>query len=388
MNGDIVIAGYAETPIDVKTGRSVYDLAGEAFGQLLETAGIDNRAIDGLSVSVAQSEAPNPFYAAYMADALGIAPSWLYLSGLGGASVLSGVANAASAIRAGRCTAAVVIGADAPTTAHRGHFGGYQDEFQTPTGIGGPPGMFGLISSRYDAQYGLDRDALAKIAVTQRGHALLNENACPKLRKPLSRDDYYASRIIADPLRVLDCVMFCDGANAVLVTSTERAGALGLTRRARISGYGERSNFQGAEPLADATETGFATAGPQALGEAALTPRDIASFHPYDDFTIAVMLQLEQIGFCERGGGARFINDTDLSFQGTLPTNTGGGQISAGQIGLGSGGTNLVEAVRQLFGEGGPRQIADRRNALVTGIGVIPYARNWTTSAALVLEAV
>jgi acetyl-CoA acetyltransferase len=388
MSGDIVIAGYAETKIDVKTGRSVYDLAGEAFAALLDANGLDVRAIDGLSVSVAQSEASNPFYAAYMADALGLAPAWLHLAGLGGASVLSGVANAANAIRAGQCTVAVVIGADAPTTSHRGYFGGYQPEFQTPSGIGGPPGMFGLLSNRYDTQYGLDRDALAKIAVTQRAHGLLNDNACPKLKKPLSRDDYFASRIVAEPLRMLDCVMFCDGANIVLVTAAETARDLGLTKRARLSGYGERSNFEGSEPLADATSTGFAIAGPQALRAAGITPREIASFHPYDDFTIAVMLQLEQIGFCEPGGGGAFITDTDLSYAGTLPLNTGGGQISAGQIGLGSGGTNLVEAVRQLFGEGGARQVADTRNALVTGIGVIPYARNWTTSAALVLENV
>jgi acetyl-CoA acetyltransferase len=386
MSSDIVIAAYAETPIDVKTGRSVYDLAGEAFAQLLELNGLDIRAIDGLSVSVPQSEAPNPFYAAYMADALGLAPTWLHLAGLGGASVLSGVANAANAIRSGQCTAAIVIGADAPTTTHRGYFGGYQPEFQTQSGIGGPPGMFGLLSNRYDTEYGLDRDALAKIAVTQRAHALLNDNACPKLKKPLSRDGYFASRIVADPLRMLDCVMFCDGANAVLVTSAENAIALGLKKRARLSGYGEITNFEGAEPLAGITRTGFATAGPQALRGAGITPRDVASFHPYDDFTIAVMLQLEQIGFCEAGGGGKFIIDTDLSHTGRLPLNTGGGQISAGQIGLGSGGTNLVEAVRQLFGEGGARQVADTRNALVTGIGVIPYARNWSTSAALVLE--
>jgi acetyl-CoA acetyltransferase len=174
----------------------------------------------------------------------------------------------------------------------------------------------------------------------------------------------------------------------VLVTSSDTAATLGLTKRACLSGYGERSNFEGAEPLADITRTGFATAGPQALSAAGLTPREIASFHPYDDFTIAVMLQLEQIGFCEPGRGGAFITETDLSYTGTLPLNTGGGQLSAGQIGLGSGGTNLVEAVRQLFGEGGARQVADTRNALVTGIGVIPYARNWTTSAALVLENV
>ncbi|MDP7602449.1 MAG: thiolase family protein, partial [Alphaproteobacteria bacterium] len=105
-------------------------------------------------------------------------------------------------------------------------------------------------------------------------------------------------------------------------------------------------------------------------------------------FTIAVMMQLEDFGFCKRGQGSHYVRDTDLSHRGGIPTNTGGGQLSAGQPGLASGGLNLVEAVRQMFGEAGERQVANTRAALVTGIGVIPYARNWGTSTAMVLEAV
>jgi acetyl-CoA acetyltransferase len=123
------------------------------------------------------------------------------------------------------------------------------------------------------------------------------------------------------------------------------------------------------------------------FGKTGLTPKDIRMFQPYDDFTIAVLMQLEQFGFCKRGEGSDFILDTDLSHTGGLPTNTGGGQISAGQPGLASGGLNLAEAVRQMFGEGGARQVREPKNALVTGIGVIPYARNWGTSAAMILEA-
>lgn len=110
-------------------------------------------------------------------------------------------------------------------------------------------------------------------------------------------------------------------------------------------------------------------------------------FQPYDDFTIAALMKFEEFGFCKRGEGSDFILDTDLSFKGTLPLNTGGGQISAGQPGLASGGLNLAEAVRQMFGEGNGRQVDNPKNALVTGIGVIPYARNWGTSAAMILEA-
>ena len=117
-----------------------------------------------------------------------------------------------------------------------------------------------------------------------------------------------------------------------------------------------------------------------------MTPADFKLFCPYDDFLIAIMLQLEQIGFCGRGEGSDFVLATDMSHTGTLPLNTGGGQISAGQPGLAGGGHNLVEAVRQLFGDAGQRQIPDVANALVTGIGSIPYGRNWGVSNALVLE--
>jgi acetyl-CoA acetyltransferase len=151
--------------------------------------------------------------------------------------------------------------------------------------------------------------------------------------------------------------------------------------------YAEVTNFNGSDPLADITETGFSKVAPKVYKQSGLGPKDIKMFQPYDDFTIAVMMKFEEFGFCKRGQGSDFTLDTDLSFSGTLPLNTGGGQISAGQPGLASGGLNLAEAVRQMFGEGGKRQVKDPKNALVTGIGVIPYARNWGTSAAMILEA-
>jgi acetyl-CoA acetyltransferase len=126
--------------------------------------------------------------------------------------------------------------------------------------------------------------------------------------------------------------------------------------------------------------------GPEALEMAGMKTSDVRMFQPYDDFLIAVMIQLEQIGFCRRGEGSDFLLNTDISSKGTLPINTGGGQISAGQPGLAGGGVNLVEGVRQLFGEAGERQVPDPRNAMVTGIGYIQYGRNWGTSNVLILE--
>ncbi len=382
---DACIAAYAELPNRLATGRSAYDLAGEVVATLLEKTGLGLEQIDGLSVTASLSEGANPFYPAYMCEALGLTPTWLHCSALGGCSGVSGVVRAVSAVREGACRFALVLSADAPSSFNRAQFGAQRAEFQEPQAAGRPPAMFGLLMSRYAHQYPLKEEALARIAMVQRDHAVRNENALPKLRKPLTLEEYLDSRVVADPLRMLDSVMFCDGANALLVMSDEDARRLEL-KKVRTRAYAEVTNVNGRDPLADITETGFSHLAPRLFAQAGMTPRDVAMFQPYDDFTIAVQMQLEGLGFCRRGEGADFILDTDLSFGGSLPLNTGGGQISAGQPGLAGGPLNLTEAVRQLFGEGGERQVPNPRNALVTGIGVIPYGRNWSTSAALILE--
>ena len=224
-----------------------------------------------------------------------------------------------------------------------------------------------------------------RASVGQRNGAVVNENAYERFRKPITVDDYLTSREVSTPLRLLDSVMFCDGANGLVMMRTDRARELGFENRVYPFAYSEITNFACAEQTPDITETGFSVAGPEALAKAGMSPADIAMFHPYDDFLIAVMLKLEQIGFCERGRGSQFLRDTDISPTGALPINTGGGQIGCGQPGLAGGGVNLVEAVRQLMGEAGARQVPDPANALVTGIGVIPYGRSWGSSNALVL---
>jgi acetyl-CoA acetyltransferase len=382
---DIAIVGYSETKIDVRTGRTSYELAGDALDEILVRTNVDKSEIDGISVSETMSESANPFWAQYMADVLGISPSWLELMGLGGVSSIGGVARAAMAIRGGMCSIALVLAADAQSSGTTPEQGAQRHEFQYPTGLRGPVGAFGMIMRRYDHLYGLNRDALAKLAVTQRQHSILNDNACPRLRKPMTERDYLNSKLVSDPLRVLDSVMVCDGANAVLVMSAAEATRRGL-KAVYPTGYAERTHYKVAEPMAEILDSGFLEAGPRALKQAGLKASDIQSFHPYDDFIIAIMLQLEQIGFCPQGAGADFVLSRDMTFKGDLPLNTGGGQISAGQPGLAGGGLNLVEAVRQMFGDGGPRQIKRTRNAMVTGIGGIPYARNWCTSGVMILE--
>jgi acetyl-CoA acetyltransferase len=384
---DVVVVGCAEAKIEVASGRSAYDFAGEVMAAALADAGVEKAEIDGFVVANCMSEAGNPFWSNIVADYLGLELDFCQGIDVGGASFVAGVARAALAIRGGACNTVLVLAADAQSTANHMRYGAYRTEWTDPVGLMGPPGAFGLLTSRYMQQFRLDFDALAQIAVVQRNHALLNDLACERLRVPLTREDYLNSRMISDPVRLLDCVMVCDGASAVVVTSGERARSLGLRKQCRILGYGEKINYQIADPCADITQTGHSAAGRRALAQAGLKTSDIRMFHPYDDFLIAVLIQFEQIGFCEPGEGSRFVLDHDLSYTGDLPLNTGGGQISAGQAGLAGGAHNFVEATRQLFGVAGKRQVRDATNAMVTGIGTIPYGRNWSTSAVMILDA-
>lgn len=383
---DIALVGYGETPVVLRGGRSSYDLAHEVLEQILVQTGIDKSEIDGIAVSETMSETSNPFWAVFLAEQLGLQTSWTQINGLGGASTIAGVARAASAIRDGLCKTVLVVASDAQSSYPPTEQGAQRWEFQYPVGLRGPTGVFGLLMQRYEHQHGLNYEALAKLAVTQRNHGLLNPNGCAKLKAPLTEQEYLNSKFVSTPLRVLDSVMVCDGANGVLVTSAENAKRLGLKKAVYPVGYGEMTNYRVGDLTADITETGFTVAGPRALAQAGMKPADIRMFQPYDDFLIAILLQLEQIGFCERGHGSDFILKTDFGIRGDLPLNTGGGQISAGQPGLAGGGLNLVEAVRQMFGEAGDRQVSDPRNAMVTGIGSIPYGKNWSASNVLILE--
>jgi acetyl-CoA acetyltransferase len=382
---DNVIVGYAEAKNAVRSGRDVWDYAAEILESLLVQTGLDREEVDGIILSPSLTGASTAFWQQSTLDFLGLETNFSDTTDLGGCSAVAGVARAAAALDAGLCETVVLINADTPSTADRLQHRSFVSEWTDPFGLLGPPAAFGLLAQRYRHEYGLDFEALAKLAVTQRTHALMNPNAVEKLRRPLSLADYLQSRMIADPIRLLDCVMPCDGANGFVMMSRRRAVAKGYPCFVVPLGYGERSNYQATRNDAQMMQTGHAVAGQRALANAGLTVRDIGSFHPYDDFIIAIVLTLEMLGFCMPGQGAAFIRETDFLYSGDLPLNTGGGQISAGQPGLAGGGTNLVEAVRQLFGAAGDRQVANRSAALVTGIGWIPYGRNWGSSTTLIL---
>ena len=378
------IVAYAETKVMEISDRDVWVLSGEILEALLDRTGFEKAEIDGLVMAgLTATGAGSMFWAQTTADELGLELGFCEQVHIGGSSAIGCVARAAAAIDAGLCETALLLFADTQVLENNRRDRTYRSEWTDPYGLMGAPGMFGLLTRRYEAQYGLDYRMLGKLAVTQRDHAIMNENACEKLRVPITVDDYLNSRMIADPIRLLDCVMPADGAAGLIMTSKERAKTKGLTRSVIPIGYAERTNFKGGENFVDVTRTGHEIAGRKALAHAGLGVEDIASFHPYDDFLIAIVLQFEAFGFCKPGDGIEFVRNTDLSYLGTLPLNTGGGQISAGQAACSS--HNLIEAVRQLMGEAGQRQVKNTTNALVTGIGWINYGRNWGSSAALVL---
>lgn len=382
----IAIVGCAQLPAVKNGGRTALELAAEVTAELMRQTGLERSRIDGLASTLANAEAGNAFWTSVLCETLGLSVRWAQATDIGGCSVTGNVARAAMAIRAGAADVVLCLAADAPTTKFTTVQSGYMQEYLAPFGFGLPV-AFGLLSSAYAGRYGLPERGMARLAVAQRNGALLNDKACDVLRKPLTEADYLSSRMISEPLRLLDCVMRCDGGNAFLVMSTTRARELGFKRFVHPIAYRERINFDARQDVDDITITGFSDVGPAALRSAGLKPEKVQSFHPYDDFYIAVILQLEQIGFCAPGHAEQFLLERDIGINGDFPINTGGGQISAGQPGLSGGGVNLGEAVEQLLGMAGPRQLARADNALVTGIGVIQYGRNWGCSSALVLEA-
>ena len=205
--------------------------------------------------------AANPFWAQTTADVLGLDVGFCEQVHTGGCSAAGCVVRAAAAIDYGLCDIAFLLFADTHVLEDKtDHSHSYRREWTDPYGLMGPPGAFGLLSRAYEANYGLDYRMLGKIAVTQRNHALLNENACEKLRVPITIDDYLNSRIIADPIRLLDCVMRADGAAGLIMMSRKRAKEKGLTKNIIPIGYAERTNFKGGENLVDVTKSGHEVA--------------------------------------------------------------------------------------------------------------------------------
>jgi acetyl-CoA acetyltransferase len=286
-------------------------------------------------------------------------------------------------VEAGVANYAICIGAGAQDIAafkkRIAQFTAAIVDYLAPHGYGGPPGMHAIIQRKHMERYGTTSAQLGRIAVDQRANASRNEAAL--LRKPITLDDYLNAKLVAEPLRLYDCVMPCSGAEAVVIGPLDRAKGKGV----RLLSARERHNHPVGEiaPLSGGWET-FRDA---LYEEAGYGPCDMHFMQCYDDFPIMAAIQIEDLGFCAKGAVGRFLDENRFTHDGSFPLDTGGGQLSCGQAGGASGLLGVVEATRQLRGEGGARQVKNASRGIVSGYGMISYGHGLSASAVILEKA-
>jgi acetyl-CoA acetyltransferase len=301
---------------------------------------------------------------------------------LGGAIAVGMIWRAAAAIELGICEVVVCALPSLPIPSNpnppqmnpralfgssSNNWGSPQAEFDIPYGNLAQNSGYAMIAQRYRAQFGYDEEAMAKIAVDQRVNACANPNAV-FYGKPITIEDVLASKVIADPLHMLEIVMPCSGGGAVVVASRERASQC-RHRPAFVTGFGEHLAIKTPTYAEDMVHTPVGPASKQAFEMAGLAPSAIDAVQIYDCYTITVLLTIEDAGFCAKGEGQQFVRDHDLTFKGDFPCNTGGGQLSGGQAGIAGGMTQVVEAARQTMGRAGERQLGSCDAVYVSGTG-------------------
>ncbi len=373
----VAIVGAAEVPYRRRPAEvSTLGLMKSAFLQAIDHAGIAHRAVDGIAVA---SFTLRPDHAIDVAWQLGLSPRWCMEDSHGGASGMNMLQHAARAIQAGDAETIVILAGD--------HFqpGDFKDlvenynattrDHLAPLGFGGPNAPFALVTQRHARAHGLTRTDYAAVCIAQRKWAERNPNAV--YRSPLLLEEYLAAPFIAEPLCRYDCVPVVSGANALVLTASA-----GQARAVGIRALAARHNPDHQE--GDGLRTGLAGVAGALWQAAGAGPSEMDLALVYDDYPVMVLAQLADLGFVADGDVRRFIHDRLAPH--ALPVNTSGGQLSAGQAGAAAGMHGLVEAVVQLRGEAGARQVAGARLAAVSGYGMVEYRYGMCANAA-VLEA-
>lgn len=375
----VAVAVPVTVPYVRYSTRLAHWFIGRALAELVRQSGLAKEEIDGLCLS---SFSLAPDTAVGVTQHMGLEPRWLDHVPTGGASGVMCLRRAARAVQAGDASVVACVGAD---TNHvnsfrltLGSFSNFARDATYPYGSGGPNSIFAFITANYMREYGAEREDFGRIAVAQRSNALKNPTAV--FRKPLTMEEYLAARRIAEPLHLFDCVMPCAGAEAFLVMSEERARDLGL-RYAVVRGAIERHNAYAEDPVM--FRGGWRMDRDDLYAQADVTPSQLDFVQTYDDYPVIVMIQFEDLGFCEKGEGPAFVRSHGLTHDGSFPNNTSGGQLSAGQAGAAGGFLGMTEALRQLTGAAGERAVADARLGLVSGFGMVTYDRCLCTGAAI-----
>lgn len=370
INGKAYIAGAYEHPTRKATDKSLAQLHAECAKGALADAGLTKDDVDGYFCA---GDAPG-LGALSMADYMGLKLRHIDTTETGGSSYVIHVAHAAAAIAAGKCSVALITLAGRPRaegmatgTAPRNYGASAPDvAFEFPYGAT-VVNMYAMCAMRHMHEYGTTSEQLAWIKVAASHHAQHNPDAM--LRDVVTVEDVVNSPMIADPLHRLDCCVISDGGGALVVVAPEIAKSLNRPL-IKMRGGGEALKHQMGGKV-DLTYSAAVESGPAAFADAGLTPADIKYVSIYDSFTITVLMQLEDLGFAEKGQGGRLVADGNLiAGTGKLPFNTDGGGLCNNHPGNRGGMTKVIEAVRQLRGEAHPAvQVADCDLALAHGTG-------------------
>jgi acetyl-CoA acetyltransferase len=362
------------------------------IAEALDDAGLTVSDVDGVFACVGGTFMNSVELAEYLA----IAPVWTDSTQTGGSSFEVMVEHAAAAIALGHCEVALITYVATPRSSFKrggpGFGGGAARaaamgapvspmiEWELPFGLRTPMGAYALAASRHMATFGTTSEQLAQIAVSTREWATRNPRA--RRRDPITVENVLASPFEATPLHKLDCCLVTDGAGAVILTSAERARDL-RQPPIYVLGTGTSHSHAMISQMPDLTVTAGTSSGPRAFAMAGITPDDVDVAMLYDSFTITVLLALEDLGFCPKGDGGPFVADGRLGPGGSLPTNTNGGGLAYTHPGM-YGIFLLVEAVRQLRGESGDRQVEGAQVAVAHGCGGVLSA---TSTVVLGTEA-
>ncbi|MDB5774442.1 MAG: thiolase [Herbaspirillum sp.] len=361
--GACAIVGVAESGLgEVGAGFSAIDLMAQATHRALQDCGLSLRDVDGVFATTSQSRMPTLALCEY----LGVKPRYHDGTNIGGGSFMSMVAHAQAAIQSGLCEVALIAYGSTQRSMGRANVAAPDvNPYESPYRPIYTASSYALAASRHMHQYGTTREHLASIAVAARQWALLNPSAWEK--QPLTIDQVLGARMVSSPLTVRDCCLVTDGGGALIVTSAERAANL-ASSPAYVLGVGEDMSHYSISSMPDLTVTGAVRSGAAAYAMSGLRPRDIDVVEVYDAFTITTLLFLEDLGFCPKGEGGRFVSEGAIAPGGVLPVNTNGGGLSYCHPGM-YGIFVLIEAVRQIRGEAGRRQVSGCETAIAHGNG-------------------
>ncbi|WP_345249190.1 acetyl-CoA acetyltransferase [Pigmentiphaga soli] len=363
MRGRIAVVGTAESDLgEVAPGITPVDLMAQAACRALDDCGLSLRDVDGVFAATGQVRLSTLALCQY----LGIHPRYSDATVIGGSSFMAHVLHAAAAIEAGLCEVALVAYGSTQRTIGRSRVRAAEPEpYESPYRPILPAAAYALATSRYFREFGATREQLAEVAVAARQWALLNPAAWEK--EPLTVEQVLGARMVCDPLTVRDCCLVTDGGGAIVLTSAERARSL-KRPPAYVLGAGEALSHQNIACMENLTTTAAVESGRRAYEMAGVSARDVDVAQLYDAFTITPILFLEDLGFCPKGEGARFVGGGRIAPGGELPLNTNGGGLSYCHPGM-YGLLALIEAVRQVQGVAGKRQVAKCDVALAHGNG-------------------